>query len=252
MLLPDFSFLPGKDIRLGAVLPSLKDSKRPDPSRPLPAHVPAAPDEISEQHFEPWTWESSIAGGGIFLDMSVLTGVGAGLEASHGPTKSLNIQSDHVHRSTFRPSGPALASALADNTISRILKKLNRPPIYVVTGIMIAHGAQIESKKGQKHGGSAHAMIDVTATGTPIKTGVKGEIRKNDDSTLSQTITSSFILAYQLLRVRRKFMDNTVDSGQENRWALFNDDEGENRSILDEIDIDFVMDNTEWLHQGTD
>jgi hypothetical protein len=223
----------------------LKDSKHPDPTQPLTAHISVGPDEISEQHFEPWTWESSSTSGGVFIDMSVMTGVGAGLEAAHGPMIGLNIKSDHVHRSTFRPSQADLKKAVADGTVSRMLKRRDRPSVYLVSGLMVAHGAQIEVKKGQKHGGSAHAMIDVTATGTPIKTGVKGKVGGEDGSTLTQNPTSSFILAYQLVRLRKKRFSDVVDRDQENRWALFDDEEDES-DAMDGLDIEYVTENCEW------
>ena len=64
-----------------------------------------------------------------------------------------------------------------------------------------------------------------------------------------QVPKSSFILAYQLLRIRRKLLDQSLDAVEENKWALFNDDEEEDTStakIIDDLQIDHVTDETEW------
>ena len=94
MLLPDFAFLPDKNVRLGSILPTAKDSKRPDPRRPLTANVTVVSGDISTQDFEPWAWDSDNQlsyGGGVFADLSIITGIGAGVEGSHGTTKGLTI-----------------------------------------------------------------------------------------------------------------------------------------------------------------
>jgi hypothetical protein len=256
MLLPDFAFLPDKDVLLGSILPTTKDSKRPDPRRPLTARVPVVSDDISEQAFEPWAWDSdksSSTSGGVFADLSIITGIGAGVEGSHGNTTGLTIKCERVDRSTFHPSSTSISGAMADDTISRILKKFTRPSIYIVTGLMVAHEASIEVKKSKNIGGGAHASVNVTQTGVPINTGVKGEIKRDENSTLTQVPKSSFILAYQLLRIRRKLLDQSLDTAEENKWALFNDDAEADSStarMMDELQVDPVTDELEWDDNG--
>ena len=252
MLLPDFAYLPNKDIGLGTILPASRDSKRPNPRQPLAAALTLIADDISTQKFEPWKWDSDNSlstSGGVFADLSIITGVGAGIEGSRSHTNGLSIKCDSVVRTTFRPSQASIARATADQTITAILKKLTRPSIYIVTGLMIAHNASIEVKQGKSHSGGAHASVDLTATGAPINTGVKGEVSKGQNSTLMQTPKEDFVLAYQLLRVRRKF-DRSLDVGEENRWALFSDDEGEGEGeageLLEGMDVEMVTEGFQW------
>lgn len=250
MLLPDFSFLPNKDIRLGSILPMTRDSKRPNPRQPLTAALTLMADDISTQEFGPWKWDSDNShsvGGGVFADLSIITGIGAGVEGSRSHTRGVAIECDRVVQTTFRPSQTSIARAVSDQTVSAILKKLVRPSVFIVTGVMVAHGAKIEVKKGQSRSGGAHASADVTQVGVPVNAGVKGDVSSEQNSTLMQVPKEDFVLAYQLLRVRRKF-DRSLDAVEENRWALFNDDgddEGENE-LVEELDLDQVTEGFQW------
>jgi hypothetical protein len=250
MLLPDFSFLPNKDIRLGSILPMTRDTKRPNPRQPLTAAFTLIADDISTQEFIPWKWDSDNScsiGGGVFADLSIITGVGAGVEGSRSHSRGLAIECERVVQTTFRPSQTSIARAASDQMVSSILKKLVRPSIFIVTGVMVAHGAKIEVKKGQSHSGGAHASADVTQVGVPVNAGVKGEVSNEQNSTLVQAPKEDLVLAYQLLRVRRKF-DRSLDAVEENRWALFNDDgddEGENE-LVEELELDQVTEGFQW------
>jgi hypothetical protein len=207
-------------------------------------------DDISTQEFTPWKWDSDNSrsiGGGVFADLSIITGVGAGVEGSRSHTRGLAIECERVVQATFRPSQTSIARAASDQTVAAILKKLVRPSVFIVTGVMVARGAKIEVKKGQSRTGGAHASADVTQVGVPVNAGVKGDVSREQNSTLVQAPKEDFVLAYQLLRVRRKF-DRSLDAVEENRWALFNDDgddEGENE-LVEELDLDQVTEGFQW------
>jgi hypothetical protein len=215
-------------------------------------------DDISTQEFAPWKWDSDNSrsvGGGVFADLSIITGIGAGVEGSRSHTRGLAIECDRVVQTTFRPSQTLIARAVPDQTVSAILKKLVRPSVFIVTGVMVAHGAKIEVKKGQSRSGGAHASADVTQVGVPVNAGVKGDVGSEQNFTLVQAPKEDFVLAYQLLRVRRKF-DRSLDAVEENRWALFNDDgddddEGENE-LVEELDLDQVTVGFQWEDDDDD
>ena len=256
MLLPDFSFLPDKDIRLGSILPMTRDTKRPNPRQPLTAALTLTADDISTQEFTPWKWDSDNShsvGGGVFADLSIITGIGAGVEGSRSHTRGLAIECDSVVQTTSRPSKAAIAQAVSNPTVAAILKKLVRQSVYVVTGVMVAHGAKIEVRKGQSRTGGAHASADVTQVGVPVNAGVKGEVSSDQNSTLVQAPKEDFVLAYQLLRVRRKF-DRSLDAVEENRWALFNDDDddGSENEFVEELNLDQVTVGFQWVDDDGD
>ena len=57
MLLPDFSFLPDRDIDLGSVIPAVPRSKLPNPQQRLTAALLVA-DDVSTQEYTGWSWDS--------------------------------------------------------------------------------------------------------------------------------------------------------------------------------------------------
>lgn len=256
MLPPDFSFLPDKDIRLGSILPMARDTKRPNPRQPLTAALTLTADDISTQEFTAWKWDSDSSrsiGGGVFADLSIITGIGAGVEGSRSYTRGLAIECDRVVQTTFRPSQTSIAKAVSDQTVAAILKKLVRPSVYIITGVMVAHGANIEVRKGHSRSGGAHASADVTQVGVPVNAGVKGDVSRDQNSTLVQAPKEDFVLAYQLLRVRRKF-NRSLDAVEENRWALFSDDgddEGEN-DLVEELELNQVTMGFQWEDDDED
>lgn len=256
MLLPDFTFRPDKDIRLGSILPMTRDTKRPNPRQPLSAALILMADDVSTQEFAPWQWDSETSrsvGGGVFADLPIITGVGAGVENSRSHTSGLAVESDRVVQTSFRPSQTSIARAVSDETVAAILKKLTRPSVFLVTGLMVAHGARIELKKGHSRSSGAHVSADVTQMGVPVSAGVKGDVSKGENSTLVQALKEDFVLAYQLLRLRRK-LNRSLDAVEENRWALFNDDDGDDGGedgLVEELDVDQVTMGLEWdEHDG--
>ena len=250
MLLPNFAFLPDKNIHLGSILPQARNDKRPNPRQPLAAALPIVVDDISTQTFAPWKWNSGTSlstSGGVSADLSIFTGIGAGFEAGRSSTSGLAIECESVVRTTFRPTPTSIAQAAADQTVTAILKKLSRPSVYIVTGLMVAHGARIEVSKGRGRTGGAHIGAGVSQTGVPINAGVRGDVGWSENSTLAQVPQEDFLLAYQLLRVRRK-VRRGLYAVEENRWALFNDDgeDGGESEFLEEMDVDEVTEGFQW------
>lgn len=254
MLLPDFAFLPDRDITLGRILPLARGTEQPNPRQPLTVAVPVVRDDVATQEWAPWAWDSDSslsARGAVFADLSLVTGIGAGIDASNTRTNSLTVRCERVIQTSFRPTPAALAAVLADQTVSAILHKFSRRSVYVVTGLMVAHGADIEVKRGQGRVGGAHASADITQVGAPLKAGVEGEVSKSQNSMLHRIPKNDFILAYQLLRLRRR-IGGSLDAREENTWALFNDDDDKESAtdgsdkLMERVEIDLVTDEHEW------
>lgn len=250
MLLPDFAFPADRDICLGSILPMVRDTKRPNPRCPLTAAIIVVAEDVSVQTYAPWSWnsESSVSqSGGVFADLSFISGIGAGVDGGHSHVSRMAIECDRVIRKTFRPTKAAIARVASDQTITAILKKLTRPSVYIVTGIMIAHRARIELTKAQGLSGGAHTSMDVTQIGVPINAGIKGEASKMETTTPSQTPKEDFLLAYQLLRVKKK-LGQRLNASEENRWALFNDDQEYEGSddLTEEKEIVQVVEGFQW------
>lgn len=244
MLLPAFTYLPDGEIQLGTVLPVSRKTKLPNASGPLGARISVDEKRISRYDHGAWHWNSSDAlavSGGVWSDASLLSGLGAGVDGNRGHERSLDINSPSVQQETFVPREEDIAKLKTDDTISGILQKFERPPVYVVTGRMIAHGADIEIKRSQKRGEGAHVSADLTSVGAPINVGIKGDVGRDKSKALTQSPKQSFILAYQLLKLRKKLL-GSVENEQETKWALFSDEGLDEEQLpMSDLEMEVLM-----------
>ncbi|TKA78975.1 hypothetical protein B0A55_02552 [Friedmanniomyces simplex] len=229
MLLPSFGFLPDRDIHLGTILTAATGSKLPDPKRPLNRTSRVAIDakDVHPQTFQPWSWDSTTSRSdklALTADVSLLTGVGGSLAGEGGRGRELVIECDRMEVKTFRPDQTYLMQTLRDDLVKTVGWKLTRPPLYLVTGLMVAQGAVITVKGDSNKGFSGSASADFTSLGVPLKAGPGVEHKTAKTSKLAGVPTEPFVLAYELLKVRKK-RDGTVEERDENQWALFSDEE---------------------------
>ncbi|KAK5110338.1 hypothetical protein LTR62_006046 [Meristemomyces frigidus] len=228
MLLPSFGFLPDQDIQLGTVLTTAKGSKLPDAKRPLnkASRVTVNADDVHEQPWAPWSWDSTKSGSNklsLTADVSLVAGIGAGISGKWGQDRGLVIESDRVDVRWFRPDAAYLAKTLQDDLVKTVGWKLTRPPLFLVTGLMIATGTTVTVTDAKNHAFSAHATADLTSLSVPLAVGPAVEHTRDSSSKLSGVPTEPFILAYELVRLRKK-RDGGVEEQDENTWALFNDE----------------------------
>lgn len=247
MLLPDFYHKPGQAISLGRVLPLNHDTEVPDPDEPLDIRMPVPEDRISPQLIRPFEYDGETtanSNGGVDVDVSLLTGVGAGVKAGRGNTRGLKIKSGLVTRTTFKPTRDEMKALLETPVIANTLRLRARPSLYLITGLMVASGAHIEHKRGQDQTFGAHANMDLTAVQVPLNLGTNGERGRTTNEAIVTTIEGDFILAYQLVRMRKKLLGK-VEHGIERQWALFDDaaqprDEKSPADPLDEFDLEYL------------
>jgi hypothetical protein len=228
MLLPNFSFLPDQDVRLGTILTSAKGSKLPDPRRPLngATRKDVDPSLTREQTHKPWSWDSSkdfSAKGGLHAEISFLTGICGSMSKDGAKGKSLVIACDQVHTLNFQPTSKYLAQAVQDDNVRAIGQKRFGPLLYMVVGLVVATGAEITVMKNSSHGGSANLSVDATQLGAPLNVGLEGGYNKASKSRLTDVPSEPFILAYEIRRLRMK-KDGSVSERDENKWALFDDE----------------------------
>jgi hypothetical protein len=246
MLLPNFTISPGGQIQLGSILPAIKGGDLPDPNRPQNSSFRVSVEDNlinGKQDFKPWTFDSrkdvknKIA---LQASISLLTGVGGHVSGEKSKARELMIDSDHVRVESFRPDKKYLAKALDDDMLRTLSRKLSRPPLYMVTGIMVAHGAvvRVSDERGSAVGAGVEA--DVTSQGVPLNAGVNVEHSHSGRSTVVKVPTEPFILAYQIVRLRKR--SGGITDEDHNKWGLFSDDrDGDDGS--DEL-LDWEID---WL-----
>jgi len=243
MLLPNFTFIPGGQIQLGSILPAIKGGDLPDPNRPQNSSFRVSVDASlmnGKQDFKPWCFDSRKDvknKSALQASISLLTGVGGHVSGERSKAREIMIDSDHVRLESFRPDKKYLAKALDDDMLRTLSRKLSRPPLYMVTGIMVAHGAvvRVSDERGAAVGAGVEA--DLTSQGVPLNTGVDVEHSHSGRSAVVNVPTEPFILAYQIVRLRKR--GGGITDEDHNKWGLFSDDreDDEESDLLDwEID----------------
>jgi hypothetical protein len=227
MLLPNFSFLPNRDIHLGTVLTSAKGSKIPDPKRPLnkTTRLPIDDSGITSQEYNPWSWDSSKATTtktGLHAGISLLTGLGGSISKEGAKGYNLTIDCARVRTSSFRPDKKYLARTVQDNDDIKALaeKKLLAPPLYMVVGLMVASGAAVSVSRNRNFAFSGDLSVDGASVGVPVSLGPEAEYGRSSISKLKGVPTEPFILAYEVVRLRLK-RRGRVEERDEKGWALF-------------------------------
>lgn len=150
--------------------------------------------------------------------------MGANAAVSLLDNTGLSLVCDELDITMFRPTQAYLAQALQDDLVKAVGRKLARPPLYMVTGLMVASGVDFTSSRVHNQAVSGAAQADATSLGVPLNIGPEFGQERSRNEVLSGVQNQSFILAYQLIRIRRK-RDGSVEERDENRWALFSDDD---------------------------
>jgi hypothetical protein len=106
----------------------------------------------------------------------------------------------------------------------------------MVTGIMIAHGAvvRVSDERGAAVGAGVEA--DVTSQGVPLNAGIDVERSHSGRSTVVNVPTEPFLLAYQIVRLRKK--GGEITDEDKNKWGLFSDDRDGNDESDDLLDLE--------------
>jgi hypothetical protein len=226
MLLPDFTYQPGREVTLGSVLSFDRDLKIPSPNDPYPFRIEVTDDRIESAimpQFEANVDNMDSKKGWIDATISCLTGVGGGIKGERQQSSRLQVKSERITRTIFRPSREDFKKVLSDKEVMDALSLRARDPVFLITGLMVAHGAHVEESSGHQHGGGIHADVDLSAAQVPVSLGVGSERSKSLNQSTRQIIPGDFILAYQLVRLQRKLLGdvNSIKGKPENKVALF-------------------------------
>jgi hypothetical protein len=256
MLLPDFTYLEDGDIQLGTIMTASPETKRPDPRRPLNrrARTPVKDKSIPKQELKQWSWDSSksLAGkASLSAEITLFSSVCGGLSGGRRDVKALQISCNHVEVKQFAPEKAYMAEALQEDNVQKYAKKLVRPPIYMVTGLMsFAHGANMRTNTANEAEGNVKPVADGTPLNVPVKVGREIRHQQSSPSTLLATPVDPFILAYQLVQLRQK-RSGEVEDKDFDKWALFNDESREapidySNAVLDTWGTTPVTPNENW------
>lgn len=254
MLLPNFYFKPEDPLKLGLVLPLSASTKRPDPEKILNAstHIPVAQTDKKTSTFNNWNvkhTESHSFSTGLWADVSMLTGVGAGGNLGRSRQNGLTVRCESMTVEWFTPSDEYILHALKNNLVRSYLQKPTIPSVYMITGMMVVEKAVVIMSDGKDNDIEGEFSFDGTQFGVPIKIGPKAGVSAEEQSSITFQSDEPFILAYRLKRIRRK-RDGSAKQRDYNKWALFNDDSaaraGSSEALQDmeieDVDPDTVCD----------
>lgn len=251
MLLPNFRFAPDGDIQLGTLLTRNSETKRPDPNRPIhritKLQIPDT--DIRSQESQPFSWNSDDHVSkklGLFAELSLFTGIGGDLGGSQGGGLGLKIESDCICTTWFNPSSSYISQTLEDDKIKPYTRKWIKPPLYMVTGLIVSENTRLETANSKERGFEASLAIDATTLHVPLKAGPKAGYDRTRSTNKVEHITAPTILGYQLIRIRAK-KNGTFETSGENKWAVFNDEDVEDQETsLKDHDIELVTPAMAW------
>ncbi|OQN97425.1 hypothetical protein B0A48_16584 [Cryoendolithus antarcticus] len=241
MLLPDTSFLPGRGIQLGTLLPAELTSKYPDARRPLnsTSRVPVAEEAISRQAHKAWyldTAEQTAGRVGLLADLSVIPILNGGISGSRAIRDSVKITAENLDVEWFSPDESYIAQATASTALRKYAGTFRRKPLYLVTGLMTASAATIEYVKDRSEGLRVDLAADGAAVGMPGRVGPIVEGAQVCERRQGSSPVEPFLLAYQLLRIRFKRQEGAFETRMETKWALAGDEDC-NIGFNDEADV---------------
>jgi len=241
MLSPNWDILAAPDgpLTLGAIMANAKD-----PLRELNkgSRIPLADTEITTTHKKPWSFARSNSRSGSVgfwtSLVSIFTGVEAdtSIEASRSGLRSFSCTD--LETRYFQPGFAYIAKALKAPFVSTFLSNngwWNPKPLYMVTGVKIARGAQVEAGKGGSLAWKVKLGVDGTAVGAPVSLGPEASYKTEDELKETFTAMDDFVVAYRLIRIKAK--SKTADDFREedyNKWALFSDEEIVNDAQIEE------------------
>jgi len=123
---------------------------------------------------------------------------------NNGPTASsqTEITADIVETTAFEPIQEYLEKCLQSQGVQRFLVASRyRKPLFIVTGIMVAKGANFAKSTSLES--SSALSADLTASGVPIPVGPisQSSLVNTKSSGISFDATSDFVFAYRLKKI---------------------------------------------------
>ena len=147
-------------------------------------------------------------GGGVWASF---LSVGLGLDADVATSRedSIKMACDRLETHWFSPTMEFIGECLEHREVKAWTRARRRKPLYMVTGIKVAQGAQL--KMGQRNPspfnvgaelGSIGIGVDVVAAGVPVSVGPSVSVSKTVISGFeSASYSTDFVFAYKLRKL---------------------------------------------------
>ena len=219
-LAPNFDYPPSSNISLGRIWTDPSDPGTCiNPSGPLPF-----PSTTQVQHGHKTDWRNKTSGehrGMIGVWARFLQVVGLDAEArvtwhnSNGDTYEFKrLDTEFIDPTTEYYTQSVLVPSVAEYIVDTKFKK----PIYMITGVKIARGADVEQARWEEAGTHLRVGVNGTTAVSPLAAGPEVTISSSGSETTSSKGSSDFVFAYRLREIY--YSKGKVKHRQHNKGAL--------------------------------
>ncbi|KAK1842864.1 hypothetical protein CCHR01_14507 [Colletotrichum chrysophilum] len=132
---------------------------------------------------------------------------------------------DSLQTVQFVPTLDYLEKCICMEPVKRyLMKSRNRKPVYVITGLKIAVGAEISSNHTRAIERSFGVEVDATAWGgVPVGVGPEFGIKTETKQKVEWEGTNDFVFAYRLRKVAVKKTDKVKENSDYVKGAMMED-----------------------------
>jgi hypothetical protein len=177
-----------------------------DPSETLNAHPLPVPDSekttITQNNFETVLKRNSKRSGGLWFKF--LQSLGFEVSASSDEASAATAKFDKLETWSFQPSDAYMRESIAAAEVQSYLAgHTMRKPLYMVTGVKVAHGARVIEMVRKGKAGKMRAGFDGSAAGLPsVAFGPQAEGSKGFESVQRFVSDGPVVFAYRLREIR--------------------------------------------------
>ena len=151
--------------------------------------------------------------GGVWASF-LSVGLGLGTDAATSREDSIMIACERLETHFFSPTMEFIGECLEHREVKAWTRAQRRKPLYMVTGIKVAHGAQVKTEQRKPSPfnagaelGSIGIGVDVVAAGNLVSVGPTLESGLSASSTAisgfeSASYSTDFVFAYQLRKLK--------------------------------------------------
>ena len=219
-LAPNLDYPPSSNISLGRIWTDPSDPGTCiNPDGPLPF-----PSNMQVQHGHKTEWRNKTGGqhkGLIAIWARFLQVVGIDAEASitwhnsKGDTYEFKtLDTEFIDPTMEYYTQSVLAPSVAEYIVETKFKK----SIYMITGVKIARGADVEQARSKEAGTHLKVGVDGTTAGSPVAAGPEVTISSSKTETTSSKGSSDFVFAYRLREIY--YSKGKVKHREHNKGAL--------------------------------
>ena len=219
-LAPNLDYPPSSNISLGRIWTDPSDPGTCiNPDGPLPF-----PSNMQVQHGHKTEWRNKTGGqhkGLIAIWARFLQVVGIDAEASitwhnsKGDTYEFKtLDTEFIDPTMEYYTQSVLAPSVAEYIVETKFKK----SIYMITGVKIARGADVEQARSKEAGTHLKVGVDGTTAGSPVAAGPEVTISSSKTETTSSQGSSDFVFAYRLREIY--YSKGKVKHREHNKGAL--------------------------------